>query len=106
MTTIEITQLDDLDKIDELSHKSAQLIFKHSTRCNISADALGEVRNSDFQVHLLDLLSYPELTIAISEKYGVIHKSPQVLVIKNGVCIYHESHWKIKNDTLKEYMIK
>lgn len=104
MTRILLTQLEELENIDELSHKTPQLIFKHSTRCNISADALGELNKSDFQVHLLDLLAYPELTITITEKYGVLHKSPQVLVIKNGVCIYHESHWKINNDVIKDYI--
>lgn len=104
MIKIDLTTFEDLENIDKLSYETPQLIFKHSTRCNISADALGEVENSDFQVHLLDLLAYRELTIAISEKYGVLHKSPQVLVIKNGVCIYHESHWRIANETIKEYI--
>lgn len=104
MIQIDLTSFEQLEQIDQMSYETPQLIFKHSTRCNISADALGEVEKSDFKVHLLDLLEYRDLTITISEKYAVLHKSPQVLVIKNGVCIYHESHWRIANETIKEYM--
>lgn len=104
MTQDNITTMEQLEAIHEASFQAPQLIFKHSTSCNISADAWEELQQSDFQVHYLDLLTYRPISNAIADKYDVVHKSPQVLVIKDGNCIYHESHWRIKNEEIEQYL--
>lgn len=104
MTQDNITTMEQLEAIHEASFNAPQLLFKHSTSCNISADAWYELQQSTFHVHYLDLLTYRPISNAIAEKYNVIHKSPQVLVIKDGLCIYNESHWRIKNEELQQYL--
>jgi bacillithiol system protein YtxJ len=42
--------------------------------------------------YLLDLLQYRPVSNNIAADLGVTHESPQVLVIKDGQCIYHASH--------------
>jgi bacillithiol system protein YtxJ len=46
--------------------------------------------NIDF--YFLDLIKYRELSHAIAAQFDVQHESPQILLIKNGKCIYNESH--------------
>jgi bacillithiol system protein YtxJ len=89
-----------LDKADQLEEiKSAgdyQIILKHNTTCPISkgvlqrlqqeADTIPQVSN----IHVLDLHTYRDLSDAIAEDYGVPHQSPQLLLVKNGKCIYNE----------------
>jgi bacillithiol system protein YtxJ len=36
--------------------------------------------------------------------YNVVHESPQILIIKNGKCIYDTSHMSISVDVIKEQL--
>lgn len=51
--------------------------------------------NDMLPVYYLDLLSYPTISSKIAEQFNVQHESPQLLIIKNGVCIYTASHYAI-----------
>jgi bacillithiol system protein YtxJ len=50
---------------------------------------------SDIDFYFLDLIAYRSISNKISEVFNVYHESPQVLVIKDGECIYDESHLSI-----------
>lgn len=96
----DLTDLGQLTEIEKLSHtiKGGVLIFKHSTRCALSNMALNRfMRGWDLgeellPVYYLDLIKYRNLSDAVSERYGVKHESPQVLLLKHGTCVYHASH--------------
>jgi bacillithiol system protein YtxJ len=73
------------------------VIFKHSTRCSTSSVALNRIERSwnsspDTPIYYLDLIKYRTVSDKIAELYTVPHQSPQILVIKNGKCIYSASH--------------
>ncbi len=95
-----------LQQLIEQSAVKPQLIFKHSTTCSISSMAKNRLErqiappNIDF--YFLDLLAYRPLSRAVSEQFNVQHQSPQVLLIKNGQCIYDESHTGISMDEIEE----
>ncbi|UPT68079.1 MAG: bacillithiol system redox-active protein YtxJ [Sphingobacteriales bacterium JAD_PAG50586_3] len=96
-----------LDNIDELSANGPVLIFKHSTRCSISSTALNRLErswqpedNNKIAPYYLDLLEHRALSNTIAERYGVMHESPQVIVIKNGKAVYDESHMGINYNSL------
>lgn len=96
-----------LERITEESHFSDHVIFKHSTRCSISRVALGRFERTDSfnkaaTYHLLDLLAHRPISNAIAERFGITHESPQVLVIRNGVCIYQASHLDIEPAEISE----
>lgn len=95
-----LSTLDQLDRISEDSQDRAQVIFKHSTRCSISRVALSRFdRNQpsgEATYHLLDLLEYRSISHAIAERFGVMHESPQVLIIQEGKCVYHANHLDIE----------
>lgn len=99
MKWIELKEENDLNKIKEESKQTPVVIFKHSTRCSISATALGRLERSwkddemeNVKPYFLDLISHRDLSGQIAEEFGVKHESPQVLLIKDEKCIYHSSH--------------
>lgn len=53
-------------------------------------------------VYFLDLISFRELSNRVAEEFSVMHQSPQVLLIKNGQCVYDDSHMGISfNDLVR-----
>ena len=78
------------------------VVFKHSTRCSISAMALNRMERDydaeklpNIPVYYLDLIAHRDVSNAIAETFGVMHQSPQVLLIKDGQSVYDESHMGI-----------
>jgi len=99
MHWIHLTGEEQLKQIISKSQLKPQVIFKHSTRCSISAVALQRLQKVsqplDIDFYFLDLLAYRSLSNKIAEVFRVPHESPQVLVIKDGECVYDESHMGI-----------
>ncbi len=93
---IALTDEIQINDIIESSTKEAVLIFKHSTRCGISSMMLKRFDNKIKELatpyYLLDVLKYRPLSILIQDKFNVIHQSPQLLVVKNGQVVDHDSH--------------
>ncbi len=109
MNWIPLTNEGQLPEIVSRSQTTPQVIFKHSTRCSISAVALQRIQKaqqpSGIDFYFLDLLAYRPLSGKVAEAFGVHHESPQVLLIKNGKCIFNESHLGISmNDLVAEAM--
>jgi bacillithiol system protein YtxJ len=99
MHWIHLTDEEQLKQIVSKSNIRPQVIFKHSTRCSISSVALQRLQKSeqpqDIDFYFLDLIAYRSLSNKIAEMFKVHHESPQVLVLKDGTCIYDESHLSI-----------
>lgn len=81
-------------------HKTI-LIFKHSTRCGISSMVLKRFENGmqkenlDIAYYFVDIIKNRELSNLIANKFNIRHESPQLLVLKNGEVIAHDSHYAI-----------
>ncbi|MFL9482607.1 bacillithiol system redox-active protein YtxJ [Chitinophagaceae bacterium LWZ2-11] len=106
MNWIPLTSEDKLKDIKEKSFSVPQLIFKHSTRCSISSMAKSRLERgdapADVDFHYLDLIAHRNISNAIAEAFQVAHESPQILLIKNGDCVYDESHSAINMDDIAE----
>lgn len=102
MKWIELNEINQLKEIAAQSQTKAQIIFKHSTQCNISADALAEMNHFKGEAWYLDLLAHRDISNQIAEQFQVRHQSPQVIIIKNNEVVYHESHWRIKAETIQD----
>lgn len=102
----ELTTEEQILDIVRVSEAKAQVIFKHSTRCSISSVAKGRLDRatapSDTDFYYLDLVRYRNISNKIAEVFKVRHESPQVLVIRNGECIYDESHMGINMQDIAE----
>jgi bacillithiol system protein YtxJ len=101
MSWIELHSNTQIEEIKKDSFNKPILIFKHSTRCGISSIVFSRFKkksNSYFDqitFYYLDLLNRRNLSNEIAECFGVNHKSPQVLLIKNGEIKAHHSHYDI-----------
>lgn len=105
----ELSDVQQLPLIDMESEQQPVLILKHSTRCNISAAALSRLErnwkdedNKELKPYFLDLLQHRDVSNTIADLYAVEHQSPQVLVIKNGSCVYSATHTAINYTELME----
>jgi bacillithiol system protein YtxJ len=108
MNWIPLENLDQLQNIKTASGYS--VLFKHSTRCSISLmakkkfefewDALPE----DTSLYFLDLLKNRQISNEIAQAFQVHHESPQLLLIKDGECIYESSHGEISAEETAEQM--
>ena len=96
MTWITLQTEEELNQLKLNSFTKPQIIFKHSTRCSISSVAKNRLERSiqpeELDFHYLDLIKYRLISAKIAEDFNVYHESPQILVIKDGECIYDESH--------------
>ncbi len=94
-----MTDEEQLKQIIGRSSSRPQVIFKHSTRCSISAVAFQRLQKAaqpeEMDFHYLDLLAHRPLSAKIADTFKVHHESPQILVIKEGRCVYDESHLAI-----------
>ncbi|KAF2517491.1 bacillithiol system redox-active protein YtxJ [Flavobacterium salilacus subsp. salilacus] len=104
----DLTELQQLDGIVKESATMPVLIFKHSTRCSISRMALKSfereysIEENDVKAYFLDLLAHRDISNEIAVRFGVIHQSPQILLIKNGEVVFHASHNDIDAALVKE----
>ncbi|OYQ38384.1 thioredoxin family protein [Flavobacterium cyanobacteriorum] len=107
---VEWNHLTNIKQLEHIIHESAEapvLIFKHSTRCAISKMALRnfekeyDIEAGKAKPYFLDLLEHRDISNEIATIFHVTHQSPQLLVIKDGVVVYHTSHGDIDAGVLK-----
>lgn len=97
-----LENINHLNVIDEESKGGKVLILKHSTRCGISSTVVDrfernwkDADSKKMKPYFLDLLAHRDISNEIANRYKVVHESPQVLLIENGVCTYHTSQLDI-----------
>ncbi len=96
-------------QLEEIRARSAdrpQVIFKHSTRCSTSQLVKNRLERGsqpqDIDFYYLDLLSHRPISNKVAETFGVRHESPQILVIRDGKCVFEESHLGISMEDILE----
>ena len=109
MNWINLTNEEQLQQIKLNSNTKPQVIFKHSTRCSISSVAKNRPERSsqtgDIDFYFLDLIQNRPISNKIAEDFKVYHESPQILLIKNGECIYDACHSGIDMQEIIEQVI-
>jgi bacillithiol system protein YtxJ len=91
-------QLEQILKLSKNKDLKGVAIFKHSTRCSISSAAWSKLQrqwlwdDSNLPIYYLDLLQYRSISNKIAEDFSIEHQSPQILIIKDGICIYTSTH--------------
>lgn len=83
------------------------ILFKHSTRCPISAAAINryhkiidELEERGVKSYYLDLIRFREVSDFVSSHLGVQHESPQIIMIKNKIATQDTSHFDISRETV------
>ena len=107
---IPLNELQQLDLIAEKSKLKTQLVFKHSTRCGISRMVMSQFveaygfTEKDADLYYLDLLNFRDVSNEIGYKFQVMHQSPQLIVIKDGVAVTHANHGAINELDLTAFV--
>ena len=106
---IPLTNLEQLATIKSESETEFVLIFKHSTRCGISRMVIKQFENlftaemKKLKVYYLDLLNHRNISAEIGYSFQVVHQSPQLIVVRNGVTVAHSSHNEIIEINLTKF---
>lgn len=108
MDWISLQELKQLDEILIESQQKPVLIYKHSSRCNISRSAFDRLERKwnasemgSVKRYFLDLISYREISNQVAERFQVEHHSPQILVISKGKSVLDLSHYEIDYNHIK-----
>ena len=98
---VKISSIDQLNDVLLNAREKPALFFKHSTRCSISSMALNSFErywkhDSDFcDLYFIDLLNYRDVSNEIAILTGVVHQSPQVIVVHQKEVLYDATHSSI-----------
>ena len=103
---IELSTEADWDKLLAESSEKPLLVFKHSTRCPVSADA-----HEQYQQYLkqplpgvayayVDVIESRPVSNRIAETLHVKHESPQAILVYGGRAVWHDSHWRLTAEAM------
>jgi bacillithiol system protein YtxJ len=100
-----------IQEIIEESKQNPVVIFKHSTSCSISATAKSRLERqwgdnglAQVKPYYLDLLAYRPVSNLVARTFGIEHESPQLLVIRDGACVFDASHLGIRLEEVKKHL--
>lgn len=106
----ELKNLEDLETWNDMSFQKPVIFFKHSTRCSISSMAKSRFErgwsytDEEITPVYLDLIQYRDISNHLASFYGVHHESPQVLLIREGKCVYNASHSSINASSISSFL--
>lgn len=103
----ELTHTDDVDEL--LACGQQAWLFKHSTICPISAQALKQVltyleSRSEQPAGMVVVQTHRPVSHYVAEQTGIDHQSPQILLVESGRVHWHASHFNITADAMAAAM--
>jgi bacillithiol system protein YtxJ len=109
MHWIHLTDEDQLQKIIIRSQEKLQVIFKYSNHCHLSEVVFHRLQKDccpeQIDFYFLDLIAYGNISDKVSETFHVSHQSPQILLIRDGECIFDESHSEISLEEIMQHTV-
>ncbi len=106
---IDITDLDQLETVINVSAEGPVLIFKHSTACPISAEALRRAAGFETEaggdgppMYIVKVIEARAVSNAVAERLGVAHQSPQIVLVRAGAGVWATSHLAITAAAIRE----
>ena len=104
---MELTEVEELDRIWRESDERPVVLFKHSTRCPVSSRALDEfekAKRSDESGKVgwvfLDLIAHRDCSEEIARRSGITHQSPQAILLRGGAAVWSATHFDITSEAL------
>jgi bacillithiol system protein YtxJ len=84
------------------------IIYKHSTRCMVSLMAFKKLKSEttggyEVPLYMVDVIKDRAVSMSVADAFSVEHESPQVLLVKNGECVYDASHESVSLKPMLEY---
>ncbi|AOK88891.1 bacillithiol system redox-active protein YtxJ [Paenibacillus sp. SEL1] len=110
-TMTKMTTVQQLNTALEASSDKPLLLFKHSTRCPISAGAYQEVEsylhgapNENIEYGIIYVVEDRPVSNETADRLQVKHESPQAILIKDGEAVWHTSHSNITARALHDHL--
>lgn len=108
MSVEKITSYEEFTNI--LESKERFMFLKNSTTCPISAEAMRVFTLAADELHTvwyyLNVQESRELSNEIADKFAIKHESPQAFLFEKGNVKWHDSHWNVTLETLKQKWTK
>ena len=88
------------------SEEKPVFLFKHSTRCPISASrwrVLQSYADGESRADFWKLLVVEDRSVSmfVADETGVRHQSPQAILFYQGKPVWDDSHYRITEDDMK-----
>jgi bacillithiol system protein YtxJ len=100
------------EELEQALLEEVSVIFKHSTRCPVSASAKREFEtfalenNNIAGMYIIDVIKNRNIALDVASKTGIRHESPQILIVHFGHVIWNASHWSITAEAIQNGMQK
>ncbi len=100
----------ELDLALDGSTTTPVLLLKHSLTCPVSSAAweayqgflAGRSEGDGMLYALVEIQNARDVSAAAADRLGIRHESPQVLLVKEGKCLWNASHWDVTEASLAE----
>lgn len=97
----------DTQQVDALfaqSQDAPVVVFKHDPYCPISANAHRQLSRIAGDIPTIDVAHDQAIASAITERTGITHESPQVIVLRGGKPVWSASLYDITTDAVQQAM--
>lgn len=106
-----IVPLRSVEDLERACSERIAVLYKHSPRCGVCVAAEREVRffaegRSTVTVYWLDVVSHRTLADLVAERTGVLHESPQAILLVAGRAAWAASHWEVRALDLEEQLAR
>jgi bacillithiol system protein YtxJ len=106
-----ILPLEDEVGLRDALRAPAAVIYKHSPRCGACIASAQEMAffadgHPGMPVYQIDVVARHALALTIAERLGVIHESPQAILVADGRAVWHASHWEVRALDLEEQLAR
>lgn len=106
---IEVTSTLQLKSLLEENQRKTLFIFKHSTRCPVSAMAFAEFerfsgKQQEVICAFVKVIEHRDVSDLIAELTGVLHQSPQVFLFDKGELLWNASHSDIREESMAAHL--
>ena len=101
-----LTDISQLDHLEDVSKETPVAIYKHSNRCGVCLIAKENLESGlgddePMETYFVNVVSERTVSNAIAQRFGLRHESPQIMLIKDGKVVYHRSHFGIDPNELR-----
>lgn len=103
MRTIEATE-----DLSTLLAAERAILFKHSSRCELSASAWRHVEKfvatcPTAEVFVINVIENRSMSLEAESRLGVRHETPQVILVEAGQAVRQASHRRVRFKTLNKW---
>ncbi|MCY4159357.1 MAG: bacillithiol system redox-active protein YtxJ [Bacteroidetes bacterium] len=102
MSYQKIESIAEFNSLLKQSESGTVVIFKHSSTCDLSANAKDEMLKVNLPVFELVVQTARPLSNHIESHFGIRHESPQVILIHQGKPFFNASHRAVTAKNIQE----